>query len=1295
MTDPGGYSYLYDDLPDELTLISRAIHNVLVHHDEAEDRYQPSGVQRREKFYRTMQQRLSRIVELDPSPLTVPREMKEKQIGYCRDFAVFMTSILRHKGFAARTRAGFGAYIDYSPQPAYRGDHWITEYWDPETSGWRLIDAEFSAGDLDYLLDQVKRPLREGIDFYNLRANQDFYLAPFSWIACRSGEIDVRLYRHNAHWRGWPMLRGNLLHDFQALNNLEMGLFDYWDELHAKPESEVTARDKAILDHIAELSLNPDESFDELRELFEDLPRTRLIRSRLHLIGILGSGETSTAVDLLESDMSRLMALSDSLRSEKPIQGVSQIESVAPQLTRNVDWEEKFEGITILGARQNNLKNINVRIPRNKLVVITGVSGSGKSSLAFDTIYAEGQRRYVESLSSFARQFMRQMEKPQVDKVIGLNPAVAIEQHKISPNSRSTVGSITDVIDYLRVLFARAGRMHCPQCGRAIEPHSAHQIACRLVELQPGTRLQVLAPLNRYGNYRREEILNQAREGGYERLRLDGDLLDLNALSEVKGNHERAAIDALIADLRIPESASESEWQVFREQLQAIVERALEVGRGIILLNLDGEELRLSSELICPACNLALPGLEPHLLNPNTIHGMCLECNGLGVKLQVDPDLIITKPHRSLMDDASNFRLISGLRNSSSAYWVNYIRGIADYYGADLEKPWVELPEDFRHTLIYGSNEEIHITFESQTETGSFSAETTRHIQGAIHHINRLYRQTKSESSRRYYEQFMSRLPCPGCNGERLNKEARFVTLANTRFPEVTEKSIGELLEWIRRLETKLDARQWAIGGELIAEIEQRLQFICDVGLHYLSLDRPGSTLSGGEAQRIRLASQIGSELTGVLYVLDEPSIGLHPRDHKALLDLLCHLRDAGNTILVVEHDAATMLRADWLIDMGPGAGTAGGEIVAEGSPVDVIANPLSLTGRYLAGQLSVISGNGNESRSPKGWLSLHGATLHNLKSIDVNFPLGVFTCITGVSGSGKSSLVTQTLTPALAQIVQNGRDVPGPHAGLDGADNLRRVIHITQDPIGRNPRSNPATYVGVLDEIRKVFAATELARERGYPEGHFSFNTKGGRCEACEGYGANKIKMHFMADMWVRCPECDGTRFMPQILEVRYKDRDIAEVLDLDVETAFAFFEDIPRIRVILGTLLDVGLGYLKLGQSAITLSGGEAQRVKLAKELSRKVHGDSLYILDEPTVGLHFADIQKLLDILHRLVDAGNTVMVIEHNLDVVRTADWIIDLGPEGGEDGGYIVAQGTPAEVAAVEDSYTGKFLSRIL
>lgn len=1290
MTDPGEYAYLYEDLPDDLKSLFKIINNVLLHRDDARELYGASSVQSREVYMRSMKQRLSSIIVLDPDSLTTERGTKDKQLSLCRDFAVFLTSILRYKGYAARTRAGFGAY--FKLDPPYRGDHWVTEYWDTDRKRWVLIDANIGGADLDFLQEQAKRPIKPGIDFTDIKPNDEFYLSPYSWLACRQGEIDHKLYRHNSRWYGWPMLRGNLLHDFQALNSLEMGIFDYWDELHSKPEGEMKSRDRAFLDKIAAVSLDPDETFSEMRALFKNMPRTHVLHSRLHLIGLTGGKEYHAPIELVNSDLSRLIELT---RAET-VETLSDASDVTTHTQRSIlDTEpaQDFDGISIYGARQNNLKNIHVKIPRNKLVVITGVSGSGKSSLAFDTIYAEGQRRYVESMSTYARQFMRQMPKPDVDKVEGLNPTIAIEQRQISPDSRSTVGSITEVIDFLRILFARAGRMHCPQCGQAIEPCSAQQVARSLINLPPHTRVDVFAPLNRFGGMNLNQIKEQIIIGGYSHYRIDQ---KLNQVEEGKFLHEikkGSDVEPLIFEITLPGKTTMEETNSLYERILSAIESAFEVGNGVLSLVIDGDELHLTSENVCPHCNLNLPRLEPRLLNHNTIFGMCLECSGQGVNFQVDPSLIITKPDRSILDDASEFRLISSLRNSSSDYWRNYIKGIADYYGADLEQPWKDLPEGFQRTLIYGTEgKKIHIEFGAESETGSFNVSRTREIQGAIHHINRLYRQTKSEASRQYYRQFMEEQPCPSCNGEKLNKAARFVSLAGVRFPEITDWSIGDLLEWVKGLRTRLTQRQQLIAEEVIQEIEARLTFICEVGLHYLTLNRKGPTLSGGEAQRIRLASQIGTELKGILYVLDEPTIGLHTRDHNALLQLLLHLRDTGNTVLVVEHDAETMYKADWLLDIGPGAGLNGGWLVAEGTPADIQANPASLTGQYLAGKLNVVSTNRNKRRAPAAWLQLKGASLHNLKNLDVQFPLGMLVCITGVSGSGKSSLISQTLSPALARNLHKTKDVPGPFAELIGIEHLKRVIHITQSPIGRNPRSNPGTYVGVLPEIRKIFASTRLAKERGYPEGYFSFNSKGGRCETCEGFGATKIQMYFMADLWIPCQECEGKRFLSNILEIQYKGVNIADVLEMDVEEAEAFFHDHLKIYRMLQTLLDVGLGYIKLGQSATTLSGGEAQRVKLAKELCRTNQVNTLYILDEPTVGLHFADIQKLVDILNQLVENGNTVMVIEHNLDVIKSADWIIDLGPEGGEEGGYLVAEGTPEQIARVEQSYTGQYLN---
>jgi excinuclease ABC subunit A len=948
-----------------------------------------------------------------------------------------------------------------------------------------------------------------------------------------------------------------------------------------------------------------------------------------------------------------------------------------------------IDDIFVRGARQHNLKNINVTIPRHKLVVITGVSGSGKSSLAFDTIYAEGQRRYVESLSSFARQFMEMMEKPQVDQITGLSPAIAIEQKTVSRNPRSTVGTITEILDYLRVLFARVGTPHCPECGSIVVPQSAHQITEQIMGYAPGTRFRLLAPIarNRKGAYKR--ILQTALKDGYTRVRLDGIDFELSDKLPELDKKIKHNIDLVVDRLVIPEP---EEQEDFRARLADSIETALRAAEGTIVVVLEDEEIILSEHNACPRCEISFPDLQPPLFSFNSPVGMCLECSGLGIQLKVDPDLIITDPEISLMDGASPY--YGNLRKKNSRWRQNQLEIIARHYNADLELPWNDLPEAFRHALIYGSDG-VKFDFTYESEDGSWSGKSHRDIQGIIFHINRLFRQTKSEGSKRYYMRFMSKQPCSACSGERLNPQARFVSIDGKRLPELTSWSIEAIHDWISDLVEKLNPEQQQIAGELIQEIYQRLNFIRNVGLHYLTLDRPAPTLSGGEGQRIRLASQIGSGLVGVLYILDEPSIGLHARDHQALLNNLIHLRNIGNTVIVIEHDEATMRVADWIIDLGPGAGIYGGQIIAEGTPEEISVNPESITGQFLSGHRSVTAPNGNTRKEPQGQLTLKGASLHNLKHIDASFPLGTLTCVTGVSGSGKSSLISQTLYPALAQRLHKAQRTPGSYETIQGLEQVNKVINITQSPIGRNPRSNPGTYVGVLSEIRNVLNQTPEAKARGYKPGRFSFNVKGGRCETCKGYGYKKVELHFLADVWVKCKECDGSRFNRQTLEIRYKDKNIADILDMDVQEALTFFENHPKIHRILQTLHDVGLDYIKLGQSALTLSGGEAQRVKLAKELSRIATGKTLYFLDEPTTGLHFSDIQRLLDVLHRLVDSGNTVIVIEHNLDVIKTADWILDLGPEGGQKGGYIVAEGSPEAVAQCPESHTGKYLRAIL
>ncbi len=946
-----------------------------------------------------------------------------------------------------------------------------------------------------------------------------------------------------------------------------------------------------------------------------------------------------------------------------------------------------MNAIVIRGAREHNLKGIDVTIPRNRFVVFTGVSGSGKSSLAFDTLYAEGQRRYVESLSAYARQFLEQMEKPRVDYIAGLSPAIAIEQKSAAKNPRSTVGTVTEIYDYLRVLYARVGIPHCPHCGREIGSQTVQQMADRVRMLPSGTRFQVLAPLvrERKGEYR--DLFETIRAQGFSRIRVDGETLSLErpiALSKkVKHN-----IEVVVDRLQIPEDPDEA----FLSRLNDSLETALRLSDGLVLIVPEkGEALLMSEKNACPECGFSMPELTPQLFSFNSPQGACSRCAGLGTVMEVDPELVVGDPTLSIHDGA--IRYWGVMREKKDTWAYRCLLSIARQYRFSLDTPWEKLSEEQHRVVLYGSaGRRVHFTWEGETGRGEFY----RPWEGVIPEIERRYHQTTSQGMREWYGRFMSALPCPQCHGAKLRPEALAVTVGGYSIRDVTALSITGALEWVEGLmagEKALSPYHLEVAGEVLKEIRERLGFLVNVGLNYITLDRAAPTLSGGESQRIRLASQIGSGLVGVMYILDEPTIGLHPRDNRRLLDTLFRLRDLGNTVIVVEHDLDTMRAADWIVDFGPGAGAHGGEIVAAGPPEQVMRDG-SLTGLYLSGALRIPIPE--RRRSLRGeWLVLEGASHNNLKDITVRIPLGTFTCVTGVSGSGKSSLIAETLYPALAQRLHRARLKPGPFRALRGLEYIDKVIQIDQQPIGRTPRSNPATYVGLFDEIRRLFSLTPEARVRGYRPGRFSFNVRGGRCEACQGHGQVKIEMHFLPDVWVTCQVCKGRRYNRETLQVRYKGKNIAEVLDMEAQEALEFFQAHPMIRRILQTLVDVGLGYIRLGQPAPTLSGGEAQRVKLAKELCRVATGRTVYFLDEPTTGLHPADIQKLLEVLHRLVDAGNTVVVIEHNLDVVKTADWVIDLGPEGGEEGGYVVAEGRPEEVVRVEGSFTGQMLAKVL
>jgi len=932
--------------------------------------------------------------------------------------------------------------------------------------------------------------------------------------------------------------------------------------------------------------------------------------------------------------------------------------------------------IVISGAREHNLKDIGLELPRDALIVITGLSGSGKSSLAFDTIYAEGQRRYVESLSAYARQFLGLMEKPDVDSIEGLSPAISIDQKTTSRNPRSTVGTVTEIHDYLRLLWARIGVPHCPECGAEITGQTQEQIVDRLMTLADGTKFMVMAPVvrGRKGEY--GKLLDQFRLEGYSRVQVDGELrrLDEEIVLDKKFKHDLSVVvDRLVMKSDLRRRLSES------------VEAAAALAGGLVEVEIvEGETLLFSEQFACLNCGTSIPELEPRIFSFNSPHGACERCHGLGFQRVIDPELVVPDPTLSLAEGA-----LQPWNRGITAYWKRLIASVAEAYDVDLNKPWSKLKKTEKELFLYGTGGERH----QVSYTNRFGRRRSYKVrfEGIVNNLERRYEETDSESNRERIEGYMAEQPCPDCGGARLRPESLAVKVGGISIAEFSEKSASAASLWINALE--LNETERAIARLIVREITERLAFLENVGIGYLSLGRSARTLSGGEAQRIRLATQIGSSLVGVMYVLDEPSIGLHQRDNEKLIATLDRLRDLGNTVIVVEHDEGTMLAADHLVDLGPGAGEHGGHVIAAGRPDEVAKDPASLTGQYLSGVRRIEVPD--ERREPRGALRVRGAREHNLKGIDVAIPLGVFCCVTGVSGSGKSTLVNETLHHAVANRLHQAKLRPGAHDGVDGLSQIDKIINIDQSPIGRTPRSNPATYTGVFDHIRQLFAQTQEARARGYKPGRFSFNVKGGRCEVCRGDGQIKIEMHFLPDVYVPCEQCHGKRYNRETLEVRFKGKNVGDVLEMSVEEAVSFFENVPKIARRLRTLHDVGLDYIRLGQAATTLSGGEAQRVKLATELSKVATGNTLYILDEPTTGLHFADVQRLLDVLGRLVDAGNTVVVIEHNLDVIKTADRLIDLGPEGGEAGGELVATGTPEQVAAVEGSYTGRFLAGLV
>ena len=936
------------------------------------------------------------------------------------------------------------------------------------------------------------------------------------------------------------------------------------------------------------------------------------------------------------------------------------------------------EYIKIRGAKEHNLKGIDVDIPRNEFIVFTGLSGSGKSSLAFDTIYAEGQRRYMESLSSYARQFLGQMEKPDVERIDGLSPAISIDQKSTNRNPRSTVGTVTEIYDHFRLLYARIGIPHCPKCGREIQKQTVDQMVDQIVRLGEGTKLQLLAPVVRGKKGEHVKVLDRARRSGYVRARIDGNLYDLS--EDIKLDKNIKHTIEIVVDRIVVREGIET-------RLTDSIESVLELAEGLLLVDvIDGEPMNFSESFACPDCGISINEIEPRSFSFNNPFGACPDCYGLGYKMEFEPELLIPDKSLSLNDGAIS--CMGWQSSKSSGSFTNAILiAMAKEYQFSMDTPFKELPEKIQDLLIYGTDgKEVLVHYKGQRGEGVYPVA----FEGLIKNMERRYRETSSEVMKQEYEAFMSITPCKLCKGMRLKQESLAVTVCDKNIHEITSLSIGGLQEFLQNME--LSETQQFIGAQILKEIRARVGFLMDVGLDYLSLSRATASLSGGEAQRIRLATQIGSGLVGVCYILDEPSIGLHQRDNDKLLATLCNLRDLGNTLIVVEHDEDTMFAADHIVDIGPGAGTHGGQVVAQGTAEEIMQNPDSITGQFLSGKRRIPIPT--QVKEPAGWLEIRGARENNLKNVNVKIPTGVMTCVTGVSGSGKSSLINEILYKSLAKKLNRARTIAGKHDSIEGIERLDKVIDIDQSPIGRTPRSNPATYTGMFDIIRDLFAATPDAKAKGYQKGRFSFNVKGGRCEACAGDGIVKIEMHFLPDVYVPCEVCKGKRYNRETLEVRYKGKNIFEVLDMTVEEAVTFFENVPRIRQKVQTLYDVGLGYIKLGQPSTQLSGGEAQRIKLATELSKRSTGKTIYILDEPTTGLHFADVEKLIEILHKLKEAGNTVVVIEHNLDVIKTADYIIDMGPEGGDRGGTVIAQGTPLEVTKCKKSYTGQYIKKM-
>jgi len=1219
-TAPGKHEVKYAVLPYEVKSLVDVVHGLLIHPAEAE-LYGIKLNSRRigsEEQLRTVEQMLDVLFSLDPSPLVKKRELSNKLVGICRDHCVLLASFLRYRGIPVRIRSGFAGYFD---SEISNETHCILEYFYEEENRWVAIDPQ---------VDEAQAEKHKiSLNMMDIKIGSDFLTAAQAWKYAGEKRINPDEYGYNKKWKGMRTLKSSLMQDFSCMNKVELLPWDIWGEINSRGISDLTRKERDFLDETAVIINDSDEDISKLISHYDKSTYADEVGSKLRLLGISGNMVYANT-DLLSGKIENELLGDTNTKNN--------ISDFWNEARKEADVEENI--ISIRGAVQNNLKNIDVDIEINKFTVITGVSGSGKSSLAFDTIYAEGRRLYMQSVSSYARRFMGQTEKPHVRRISGISPTIAIEQKTVGRNPRSTVGSITDIYDYLRMLFAGVGIKHCPSCGRTVEEFSASKLASLITKMEEGTIFELINMKN--------------------------------------GKKSKYVIPSI------------NELNDFRIILEEYINTMYSESDNRIKMEIPGNFTHIfTNKSICPYCDIKIPELSQSSFNYNSLDGACPTCRGLGVNMVVDPALIITDENLSLLEGASPYYGNLRTRERNANWMVGEVFAAADGMDVDLEKPWKELPQEYRDTVLYGSNGKKY-TYTYEMSKRGRQGKLHREVSGAVYNINRLFKNTNSEEGRTFLEQFMRKEKCNTCQGEKIGPEARYVTVNSLRYPQVSSMSIHEINMWIDELPEKLSVYDLEIVKDILPEIKNRLNYLLKVGLHYLTLDREAPTLSGGEGQRIRLATQLGSGLSGIIYVLDEPSAGLHPTDHEPLIDTMLELRNEKNTVIVVEHDEQTMKKSDFIIDIGPGAGVRGGEIISMGKPIDIMKDEKSLTGKYLSGR-NKVAVKKSVRRKWNQCIQLFGADENNLKNVNVKIPLGVITAVTGVSGSGKSSLIAKTLFPLLANCIGGNGESLSNLKKAEGMDKVERIINVNQAPIGRNSRSNPATYTEIFDEIRKVFADTKEAKKKKFKEGWFSFNSKNGQCEECKGLGEKEIEMQFMNDVKVVCPECQGKRYKKKILEIKIKGKDISDILEMEAGEAYEFFRGYGSLERKLKTMCDVGLEYLRLGQSAMTLSGGEAQRIKLVKELSRENSGNTLYILDEPTTGLHFDDIGKLLRILNRLADDGNTVVLIEHNMDVIASSDWVIDMGPVGGIDGGYVIGEGTPEDIVKNIGSATGKYL----